>query len=205
MRLADLEQAVLSHKGTFVCERINKAEETRVVDFKHEVRPIVGGAPIPTLPGLVDFYDTFGSITFYLDTKSGDAAVYVADPSEWAQLHSHFSSWIDDLDEEERIEVLPDWIDGALVIGEEPHTGNYLLTPTNGSKAGVVFLFDHDGFEFTEEAATLVQYVEKLLDPGDRELTMMASHMRFAEGDRSVQWWIRELKDTRGNVARTTE
>lgn len=205
MRLAELEQAVLAHKGSFLCKRVNDDKETRIIHFCHEVQPPVGGAEVPSLPGFQDFYDTFGSITFYLDRESGDAAAYVADPSEWAALHTDFSSWVDDLDEDERMELLPDWIEDILVIGEEPHTGNYLLTPATGREAGVVFLFDHDGFEFTEQAATLVEYVEKLLDPGDHELTMMASHMRFAGGDRSVQWSICELEDNRGNVARTGE
>lgn len=205
MRLVELERSVLEHKGTFLCERIGKPAETRSVAFRHEVTPPRAGMPVPKLPGLIDFYDTFGSIIFYFDDGSGDAAVYIAEPSQWQELKNSFSSWIDDMDEEERADLLPDWTATALVIGEEPHTGNYLLIPTEGSRPGAVFLFDHDGFEFSEQAKDLVEYASKLLDLKDRDLAMIATHMRFAEGDRTVQWWIRELSDTRGNVARTKE
>jgi hypothetical protein len=205
MRLNELERAVLDHTGNFLCEQIGEPTETKVVAFRHDVSPPRVYGFVPSLPGFEDFYDTFGSITLYLDDRSGDAAVHIADPGQWEELHTRFSGWIEDLDEEEREEVLPEWIDDALVIGEEPHTGNYFLVPTKGPKAGSVYLFDHDGFEFSQEASTLIKFVEKMLDPSNRDLSMIATHMRFAEGDRMVQWWIRELTDSRGNRARTKE
>jgi hypothetical protein len=65
-------------------------------------------------------------------------------------------------------------------------------------------LFDHDGFEFSEEAADLVEFVRIMLAPTDRLLTEIASHMRFIDGDPMIQWWIRELRDNRGNLATTS-
>ncbi len=158
---------------------------------------------LPDIGRLGDFYETFGSVVFYADANSGEAAKYIANPSEWPALRSDFTAWFDHLTDEERAEIWPDWFDTCLVIGEVPAAGNYLLMAATGDKAGHVFLFDHDGFELIDCANDLVDYVEKLLAPNDQLLLEMASHMRFIEADESIQWWIRELHDNRGNVART--
>ncbi len=98
------------------------------------------------------------------------------------------------MDEDERLEILPDWIDTCLVIGETPHSGNYILVVTKGPAAGRVFEFDHDGYEFIDQA-DVIEYVEKLLKPDGIKLTDIASHMRFIEDDPMGQWWIRELRE----------
>jgi hypothetical protein len=202
--LDELEEAVRKHSGEFVCERINEEKETKVVRFKHIVEaPEVGDFDVPPVGKLRDFYRRFGSILFYHDEKSGDAGKYLAHPSQWADLHDAFCAWIDDLDEEERRDCLPKWIDACLVIGETPRSGNYILVPTEGSEAGRVVEFDHDGFEFIDEAEDIVEYVKRLLSPDGSTLTEIASHMRFIEGDPMVQWWIRELKDNAGRVVAT--
>jgi hypothetical protein len=199
-----LESAVRDHAGHFFCERIHAPNETKVVDFRHVADPPVPVEQIPNVGRLVDFYDTFGSVVFYFDERSGDAAVHIASPSAWGELADQFGEWLTSLSEEERAEVLPDWIDECLVIGEEPQTGNYILMPTTGDSMGRVFLFDHDGFEFVDEGADLVAFVERLISPDDSQLNEMASHLRFIEDDPAIQWWIRELRDNRGNVARTS-
>ena len=203
MKLASLEAAVRGHAGQFYCERIRHSDEKKVINFRHEVSAPGPTKRLPDVGRLGDFYETFGSVVFYVDDKSGDAAKHIARPAQWAELHSEFTSWFDHLDEEELAESMPEWIDTCLVIGEEPKTGNYLLMPAVSDMAGHVFLFDHDGFEFTDCANDLVEYVEKLLAPNDQLLLEIATHMRFIDGDPSIQWWIRELRDNRGNVART--
>lgn len=203
MKLFDLESAVRQHAGEFVCERIHDTTQTKTVRFTHVLTPPIGSGDIPEVGRLRDVYDTFGSILFYYDEKSGDAGKYIAARSEWAELHGHFSEWIEHLDDDERSEILPDWIDGCLVIGETPHSGNYILVPTSGPDSGRVFEFEHDGFEFIEEGKDVVEYIEKLLKPDSSVLTEIASHMRFIEGDPMIQWWIRELRDNQGQVVRT--
>ena len=203
MKLNDLESAVRQHAGEFLCERIHDERRTKVVHFTHVVTPPVETSGIPPLGRLQDFYDTFGGVVFYYDAKSGDAANHIAPISELVGLDEDFRAWIDDLDEEERAEILPDWIDTCLVIGETPHSGNYILMATEGPVAGHVFEFDHDGFEFTAEAGDLIEYVEKLLQPDGARLTEFASHMRFREDDPMAQWWIRRLTDHQGRVATT--
>lgn len=205
MRLTTLSDAVSSHTGEFLCERINASEQTRLVPFRHVVTP-PEGCVVPDVGRLRDFYDTFGSVTLYVDEDSGDAAVYIASPREWSLLEGRFAMWIEDIDDDERSEYLPDWIDDRIVIGEEPRTGNYLLVPTRGDRTGRIFTFDHDGFEFSDEAGDVVEFVSKLLVPDNSKLVEMASHMRFCdfEKDPMKQWWIRELTDNRGHRATTS-
>lgn len=139
----------------------------------------------------------------YLDEQSGDAAYFVASPSQWSELDSYFRPWLDGLDEDEAADYLPTWIEDCIVVGEIPQSGNYLLVPTSGPDAGKVFEFEHDGFEFLELGASLPDFVERTLDVDSRRLTAMASHLRFVTPNEGRGWWINELRDNRGNVVRT--
>jgi plasmid stabilization system protein ParE len=203
LKLDQLFDAVISHRGQFLCEEIHQEKNTKVVEFSHRVAPAVANVGVPNVGRLQDFYDTFSSIVFFVDERSGDAGKHIASPDQWAELDEEFRGWIDHFSEEEREEYLPEWVDTCLVIGEEPRTGNYLLMATSGEDEGKVILFDHDGYEFIEEAKDIIAYVEYMLAPDNQLLVGMASHMRFIEDDQPVQWWIRELRDNRGNEAST--
>jgi hypothetical protein len=199
-----LRRAVDTHSGVFHCISIDNDALTKSVSFRHEFDPPVAfGIEIPT-EKLKDFYDTFGNLLLYHEPTSGDAAFYIASPVQWGSLEGYFRLWIEGLDEDEEIELLPSWIDNCIVIGEIPESGNYLLIPLSGEKRGFVFEFEHDGFEFIERAPDIEQFVHQLLDPDASALSRMASHMRFVENeDQSTQWWITEMRDSRGNIVRT--
>lgn len=201
MPMDELKAAVAGHTGEFLCERIHDGEATKVVRFTHEISPPEAGQTVPDVGQLRAFYATFGSIRFYLDPVSGDSGRYLARPSEWADLDGYFREWTDDLMDED--DDLPDWLATCLVIGETPHSGNYILMPTTGALAGHVMEFDHDGFEFVDRGDSLAAYVQQLLAPDSETLTNLASLMRFIEGGSDVQWWIAELRDNRGRVVRT--
>jgi hypothetical protein len=203
LKLIDLENAVRQHAGEFLCESMNDRQITKRVQFAHVVTPPLASSDLPVIGRLQDFYDTFGSVVFYSDEKSGDAAKHLAPTSEWAALHEYFYGWIENLSDAERQEIVPDWIETCLVIGETPCSGNYILMGTEGPAAGRVFEFDHDGFEFSEVAQDLIEYVEKLLRPDGPRLVEFASHMRFIEDDPGCQWWIRELSDHQGHIVTT--
>lgn len=203
MNLTDLKSAVAAHRGTFRCERINAPSQTKVVHFAHRIGQPDPGADVPAVGRLHDFVATFGSVVFYEDPVSGEAAVHLAGPEAWAELDGDFRDWIEPLGEDEKAEILPPWAERCLVIGTEPGTGNYLLMPLEGDEAGAVYLFDHDGYEFTREADDVIDYVQRTLAPDDRRLTGFATHMRFIEGDPMAQWWIVELHDNRGHSATT--
>lgn len=205
MRLPDLELAVTTHAGDFHCSRIHGAGEIKVVRFRHRIEVPMSAESLPATGRLVDFFDTFGGAVFYWDEKSGDAAVFIAAPSEWSALRSSFMQGFESLSEKERQECLPHWIETCLVIGEMPRSGNYVLMATEGDAAGHVFEFDHDGFEFSQRAGDLVDYTYRLLALDTQRLTDFASHLRFIEGDWRTQWWIEELRDNRGNIVATRE
>ncbi len=198
-----LKQDLLSHAETFRCSRIHDRSQTKLVAFRHEITAAAGLAGVPEIGRMKEFYRNFGSITFYRDEVSGDSARYIAPVSEWQALRDAFDAWVEVLTDDEANDAIPGGLRTCIVVGEEPHSGNYILVPTQGSAAGAVYHFDHDGFEFRRFADDLFQYCEDLLDLDDRGLTYIATHMRFIEGDAMVQWWIEELNDNRGNIART--
>lgn len=203
MTLTNLEGLVKNHSGEFVCEQINNKGTTKIIPFKHLYDPPITSPEVPKIEKLPEFYMTFGRLVLYYDEKSGDAAVYIANPNEWEGLRERFCSWLEDLDEDEKSDLLPAWIENYLVIGEIPRSGNFLLVPTTGKAAGHIFEFEHDGFEFIELAEDIEEYVNTMIHPDSRTLTNMASHMRFIEDDPMIQWWIRELRDNKNNVVTT--
>ncbi|MBD9406329.1 SMI1/KNR4 family protein [Acidovorax sp. ACV02] len=204
MTLPDLHRAIAEHKGTFSCERINKPQETKTVNFQHHIQPPAAlDAPLPGVGQLAAFYATFGGVLLYHDADSGDAARYIAPPAEWPTLQEAFEGWTEHLSDEEREEILPDWIEHCQVIGETPHSGNYILIATDGECAGQVFEFDHDGFEFTHAAEDLVDYVQRLLHLDSPTLANIASHMRFIDKNTGAQWWILEMSDNQSHRVRT--
>lgn len=203
MKLDDLLLQVSSHQGVFLCEAIRHPEQRKEVQFSHRISTILSETTLPDIGRLHDFYATFGSITFFVDALSGDEGKHLASPENWAELDAEFRGWTDHFSEEEKEDYLPDWVDTCLVIGEEPRTGNYLLMPTEGESEGRVFVFDHDGYEFVEEAKDIVAYVEYMLKPDNQLLVNLATHMRFIEEGSKYQWWILELRDNRCNFATT--
>lgn len=213
MKLHDLDTAVRTHFGDFVCEQINDTSITKRVAFRHVVTESTGTDDVPDVGRLIDVYDTFGTIEFYHIDESGEAAKYLAPPSKWEKLYDEFYLWVEDMldhsaDEDDGelapeldIEPLPAWVDTCIVIGDVPRSGNFILVATEGDQAGHVFEFDHDGYEFTHQANDVVEYIGKLLKPDSLMLTEIASHMRFIEdGDDDLQWWIHEMKDNRGHL-----
>jgi hypothetical protein len=201
--LNQLAEAIAAHKGTFECVEIYKESKSKQVSFRHLGTPPNPDVEVLPLPGLEDFYATFGSLTMYLDSESGDAAYYIATPAEWAQLDEHFRPWLDGVEPHETDEYIPGWVEDCIVVGEIPRSGNYLLVALSGPEVGMVFEFEHDGFEFIELAKTLPEFVLQSLDLDERRLTNIASHLRFITDGSDAQWWISELRDNRGNVVRT--
>lgn len=209
MKLLNLEKLVDAHNGKFICQKIHDESKTKTVTFKHVYDHPIDESTLEDLKNqfgsigkLVDFYETFGSLEMYVDSVSGDSALYIGNPSQWEELEGYFAPWIEDLDDEE-MDYLPDWIDNRLTIGEIPSSGNYILMPISGEKAGFVFEFEHDGFEFIELAENIEAFIVSMLNLTTNSLTNMASHMRFVEGDPHSQWWIKECHDSNGKVVST--
>jgi hypothetical protein len=197
-----LLSAVQTHAGEFLCEQIHEVAITKVVRFHHLTSP-PSGHSVPDVPGLKEFYSTFGSLELYCDGESGESAYYIGTEAQWSELAKDFQSWLEGMNEDELAECVPLWTNDCIVVGEVPSSGNYLLIPTSGTDAGKVFEFEHDGFEFIELGSSLPSFVLRTLSPDARQLTGMATHLRFVTGDPRVQWWIREMRDNRGHVVAT--
>jgi hypothetical protein len=172
------------------------------VQFHHVATP-PNAESVPDVPGLQEFYSTFGSLELYCDPESGESAYYIGTQAQWTELARYFESWLEGLDEDELAECVPAWVKESIVVGEIPSSGNYLLIPTSGADAGKVFEFEHDGFEFIEQGTSLPSFVLRTLLPDVRQLTEMAGHLRFITGDPHVQWWIRQMRDNHGNLVAT--
>lgn len=206
MKLTDLKNEIEAHAGIFHCIRrggLANKPESKEVAFEHVYEPPRRVSAIPPTAMLKEFYETFGSLTLYFHKESGDAAFYIANPDEWDRILESFRNWMEDVVDDDP-EWLPYWVDDCLAIGEIPQSGNYLLVPANGEKAGHIFEFEHDGYEFIEHASNLQEFVTRMLSPDSSALTRMAAHMCFIEGDPMEQWWIDEMRDNRGRIVKTS-
>lgn len=202
--LEALRVAVESHTGSFHCHQIHNEAERRVVAFRHLGVPAVGEFSASDVPGLREFYSTFGYLTLYFDEISGDAAYSIVSPAEWLDLGQDFADTFAHLSEDDLKDWLPAWCADCIVVGQVPASGNYLLVPASGPDAGQVFRFDHDGFEFASVGSDLPNFVERALKPDPQALLTMATHLRFSSlRPDEPQWWIDEMRDNRGAVVRT--
>lgn len=203
MTFTQLEQAVGQHAGAFRCRQRSNPSIIKTVPFRHLVTSPVAPVDLPSVGRLDEFYGHFGSIVFYHDDVSGEAARHLVHPADFAQTHADFWDWMEALDEGEMDDFVPSWVTTCLAIGAIPRSGNYILMAMDGPDAGKVFEFDHDGYEFIERASDIVAYVQQLLQPSAALLVDIASSMTFIEPDSSAQWWIEEMHDGLGYMVST--
>ena len=196
----EVKSRIENYTGEFVCEQIGHSENVKSFRFHHTYELPNNVFEIPDIGDLRWFYSSFSALTLYFNEETGESALYIGSPDQWEGLNALFSDWIDIPDENERAEILPDWIESRIVLGEIPETGNYVMMPCEGLKAGCVFEFDHDGFEFDEEAPNLKEYIEKYLEPDDEMVSRMASYMAFMGDDPWEQWYIKELRRNDGKI-----
>ncbi|MFO1321603.1 MAG: hypothetical protein U1F52_18490 [Burkholderiales bacterium] len=195
---------MLRHRNPrFVCRAaggpdLRDREHTSVID--HEVTPALDAGALADLrsqwgdlPALIGFYERFGSLRLYRDSVTRHdigraSAYYIASPDTWAGLHESVVDWLGDIDEEERAEFVPDWLDGCIAIGQIPNSGNTFLVPVTGTDRGKVFEFEHDGLEFIERADTFEAFVEQLATVDEARLRDIGSHTRSSDGQTPLQW-----------------
>jgi hypothetical protein len=201
--LESLRASVQSHSGQFMCSEIHNEKNIRTVNFRHIGVPPDSSLSVPNIQGLQDFFETYAELTLYFEEQSGEAAYFIASPLQWEELENDFRPWLNGIEEGEIEDYLPNWVNNCLVVGEIPRSGNYLLVPISGSEEGKVFEFEHDGFEFIELGASVPDFVAKTLDLDTYRLSNIASHLRFITPNENSQWWIKELRDNRGNIIRT--
>lgn len=199
-----LLEKIGSHAGEFLCETRSSEPDTKQVRFCHKIEPPKESIDLPKVDGIHEFYSKIGSLTLYYCSESDEAACYLAHPVEWESLEEGIADWVYLLDEDEEEEILPTWFESHKVIGEIPGSGNYILLVTSGDESGSLFLFDHDGFEFTKVGATIEEFVLNTLDPDPEAFAELITYMCFMSGSSSQQWWARELHHNSGKIVRNS-
>ncbi len=201
MELGKLREFLGRANQRFMCSDNGEDGNEFVAHIEHRYEPPINSLALkalraehPQLQQLLDLYAEFGSLRLYCDTNSTSSAFYLAHPEQWGQLRQEFTLWTDMLDEDEAAEVLPAWLDEAIVFGEIPESGNYLLMPAGGEHAGKVFGFDHDGFEFSEEAPDLASYLDKITTPSEELFQQIATHTRYTDRETNIQWLVRDYQ-----------
>lgn len=163
----------------------------------HEVSPAIDPEQVKNLEAalgakndLVALLSKYGSVRLYCDEFSNTSGFYIANPEEWEQLAEEMQDWIDQLSDDEKNNIVPEWLDDALVFGERPESGNlYLLLAGNENKeCGAVFEFDHDGFEFVKVANSVQEFIDSFCDTGEQLIDLLKSYARFSDGQTEIQW-----------------
>lgn len=168
--------------------------DRHVAVIRHDVGPPLNARSLQELqtqfgdiPELMEFYRRYGTIRLYCDTIGDASAFFIAPPEMWPELREYFEGWIDGLDDDERVELIPDWIADYIVIGEVPNSGNYFLMPLAGTDRGKIFEFEHDGFEFIERGANMAEFVDSISTINEALLDEILGHTRYSDGKSSIQ------------------
>ena len=192
MALGKLNELIKRKKQRFICSPAGVQAQERST---HEVTPPLTSDQLEELETQIGYHDqllsllsTYGSVRLFCDTLSDESAFYLAHPNEWNDLSQDFNIWLDNLDESERKDLLPEWLEDALVIGEVPSSGNYYLFPLSGNERGKVFEFEHDGFEFIEEGKDLYSFIDKISTVNEALINNILSHTRYSDGKTDIQW-----------------
>ncbi len=198
MDLTKLKEFLARENQRFICHDTGWPEpgpDRYIAYIEHRSTPPVDDATLKliqtqyqSLDQLIEFYSEIGSLQLYCDTNSEDSAFYIAHPAEWDELAIMLNLWFESLSEEETMELIPDWVPDSVVFGEIPGSGNYLLMPSTGKEAGKVIEFEHDGFEFVEEAKDLSSFLENVISPTDSLIKRIRSHTRYSDTKSEIQW-----------------
>ncbi len=198
MGLNKLEELLERKNQRFICipAGAQSGEHTTFTAYiTHEVSPPLASKQLKELEEKIGYHDQlfkllsmYGSVRLFCDSLSDNSAYYLAHPDEWSDLYQNFNMWLENLDENERKDFLPGWIENALVIGEIPSSGNYYLFPLSGDERGKVFEFEHDGFEFIEEGKDLYRFIDKISTVNESLINNILSHTRYSDGKTDTQW-----------------
>jgi len=195
MNLNAIRDFVTREHPRFLCEA--DGGQTYVAQLEHRItaptESDLDAIPAPQAQ-LKALYSQFGSLRLYCDTRSTSCAFYLAKPSEWSQLKQEFMGWIKMLGTDDRHQ-LPDWIESCITFGEIPETGNYLLLPTEGNDSGKVYLFEHDGFVFQEEARDLASFMDSVTTPNESLFEKIRANTCYSDGETATQWLVAGYED----------
>lgn len=195
MNLQKLTSLLDTNNQKFLCSSTSNESQEFTAHIFHEVTPPLNTPQIEELKNAVgdigqlfELFGSYSSVRLYCDSMSDTSAYYIAHPNDWSELASEMNEWLSDLTEEEESEILEDWTENALVIGEIPSSGNYFLLATDGEQKGKIYSFEHDGFEFIEIAKDVEQFINQLCTINDELLDDIMCYSRYSDGETDTQW-----------------
>ena len=202
--IAKLDALLKRKNQRFVCRDTGWPEpgpERHIAYIEHVVQQPAPASVLAVLlrrlrgvPELAAFYERYGSVRLYCDTVGSDSAFYIADPDEWSSLKAAFGTWLELLSPDEEEDLLPDWMDNYVVIGEVPLSGNYFLVPLSGDLAGHVFEFEHDGFEFIARGEDFDAFLNYVSTVNADLIEDILCHTRYSDGETETQWLAQEYQ-----------
>lgn len=137
---------------------------------------------------LFDFYSQYGSVRLFCDEQQTASGIYIAHPEEWGELRTELDAWLNELSAQEKTELLPLWLDKALVFAEIPNSSNFFIYVTQGPEAGQIFEFFHDGYEFNPIAKSLEDFISQISDVSEIWINRISSHTRYMDTPSNTQW-----------------
>lgn len=163
--------------------------------IKHETLPAIEKSELDDLAkkygkkiDIFELLSSYASVRLFIDPVSDDSAFYICHPDEWAELKAELTEWFEGLDDNEAKELIPDWVESAVVFGEIPGSGNYYLMPLKGDESGKVYEFEHDGFEFIKIGNNFQEFLDYICTVTDGLIDNIGSHTRYSDGVTDIQW-----------------
>ena len=167
------------------------------VAIGHEVGPPLGDGEIRALesqvghvPELLALYSRCSHVLLYRQLHADTAAFYIAPPDEWGDLKESVYDWVEQLDSNEKAEILPDWFSSFVVVGRVPRGAVFYLVPLAGNHVGYVYEFDHDGYEFLPSGTSFANFINRICTVTPSLLTEISAHTRYQDERPNSQWLV---------------
>jgi len=193
-----LDNKFLNNLQEFNCIRVGSDQKplpTKIIKAYNEVSSPLDSSLIETLQlefngnnSLIDLYTHYGDIGLYCDPITEYPTILIAHPSLWGELKEGFDLWVQGLSDEERKELLPEWIDSTIIFGELSGSGDCYLYLLEGDEKGSIYEFNHDGFEFNKLADNMNEFLEFVTTPDDKLISYISAYCRFSDEHNDAQW-----------------
>ncbi len=202
MNLSLIKNLLSTNKLQFVCSASwPKSDKTLINNIVHQVEAALTKEQIDLLEvnhgelgELKELFLNYGSLKLYCDEFNQEPAFVISNPKEWPKLDYFVQNWINSLSDDERLDLLPCWIENCIVIGEISSSDNYFLYITEGEFMGNVFQFVHDGFEFIKWGDNLESFINKLCTVNKSLLDEISINSRYTDGHTNTQWFPEQFQ-----------
>ncbi len=199
-----LKELLKRKNQRFICKHNYSPEpspEEYVVYIEHVIDKKLSESELNQLkvsygnfPEFIEFYKQYGGLHLYTQTDEDETAFHIAHPDEWSVLDYFFKSWFKDLSEQERKEIIPDWLSDYTVVAEVPKSSTYYLLVLDGAKKGQVYEFDHDGYEFYKRGNNFEEFVNGLCDVNKELINDLQYHVRYKDKVSTSQWIVEKYE-----------